>query len=219
MQLPTPQEAAQAYSRFLSAKSASPDDINLRLSTIAQLIPLIESISRDGAVYREKVDLMLEHTDKAQWPAVLQVIREYYYFWIGDIKAIASADVFEPQLTRWQSYSGSLQALWPMLNQEQFDSDETKALHAYATELRAGGADKQATEIRLKLAKILLLRLRGAESRNPKLYRRAADATLPIFELKELRYLFLQTIREFYQYWVQPSGYNQTAINAKAANE
>jgi hypothetical protein len=67
--------------------------------------------------------------------------------------------------------------------------------------LRFENADQTLIDTRLKLAKILLVRLRDAPDKNNKVYRTTVDATLPLFEVKKNRRLFLVVVREFFHFW------------------
>ncbi len=72
----------------------------------------------------------------------------------------------------------------------------------YMQTLQDKGADNTLIDTRVKLAKILLMRLRDAPTGNQKAYRIAVDLTLPLFKADEIKQLFLLVIREFYYFWV-----------------
>ncbi len=95
-----------------------------------------------------------------------------------------------------------LKTVWANLKNEKFSHADTLALEAYAAALTQKGADKALIETRTKLVKLLLLRLKGVTNKNAKIYRKAAYATAPVFEIKEARYLFLVVVREFYYFWI-----------------
>jgi hypothetical protein len=46
------------------------------------------------------------------------------------------------------------------------------------------------------------VRLKNAPIKNHKSYRTAVDLTLPLFNIKNNRRLFLVVVREFYNFWV-----------------
>jgi len=67
--------------------------------------------------------------------------------------------------------------------------------------LRNENAEQTLIDTRLKLSKILLMRLKDAPNRDNKSYRTVVDATLPLFEVKKNRRLFLVVVREFFHFW------------------
>jgi hypothetical protein len=75
-------------------------------------------------------------------------------------------------------------------------------LKAYFTALRQEGADKAMVDTRVKLAKLLLYRLRSAPELNNQHYRLAVDSTLYLFKARETREMFLLAVREFYHFWI-----------------
>jgi hypothetical protein len=135
----------------------------------------------------------------------LSVIREYFMFWMGNAKLIASAErleAIEVEPLQWRTLEFDLKTVWSRLDREKFDGEEALILEAYRRSLQKNALGKSIVETRLKLAK-LLLKLRGASSRTSRIYRKAVDATVPIFELKDTRNLFLLVVREFYYFWIR----------------
>lgn len=198
-------QAQKAYFSFLKSKGASAKELEQRNNILEQLDPFLNAIPNHGSAYRQAVDILLNQSDKTDWPVILTVIREYFHFWLGDIKTIAAMNqeqAFDVHLTQWQSFSGNLQQLWSDLDQISFSTTEGWACKSYGMVLGQKGYDKSAIETRVKLAKLLLLKLRMVEQANAKDYRHAIDAMLSAFEIPALRHLFLQVVREFYYFWI-----------------
>ena len=91
--------------------------------------------------------------------------------------------------------------MWNTVDQEKFGTAEAWALKAYTKALRNENAEQTLIDTRLKLVKILLVRIKDAPVKDNKAYRIAVDATLPLFELKKNRRLFLAVVREFFHFW------------------
>ncbi len=198
-------QAQKAYFSFLKRKGASAEELQQRTNILEQLDPFLNAIPSNGSTYRQAVDSLLSQSDKADRPVILTVIREYFHFWMGDIKTIAALNqeqAFDVHLTQWQSFSGNLQQLWASLGQTTFSTTEIWACKAYDAVLGQKGYDKSVIETRVKLAKLLLLKLRTSEQLNAREYRNATDAMLSAFESPDLRHLFLQVVREFYYFWM-----------------
>ncbi len=91
--------------------------------------------------------------------------------------------------------------LWKTIDQEKFSTAESWALKSYSKALKDEGASQETIEVRMKLAKVLVTRLRDAPITQRNAYRITVDATTPLFELKNTRKLFLVVVREFYNFW------------------
>lgn len=199
------QEAIFAYIKFIQKKGASASSADQRQTILQRLSPYIANVSNDGTGYREGVDAYLGHVNKSDWPFVLLVIREFFPFWTGNIKLIAalSADeAYEKEPVQWQALSGNLATLWASLDMATYKPEDMKAIEAYVEVLKQNGAQPSLIDTRIKIIKLLLLRLKDASQRSAKLYRKATDATVSIFEQKETRYLFLAVVREYYYFWI-----------------
>ncbi|CAG0996766.1 hypothetical protein MTYP_02605 [Methylophilaceae bacterium] len=199
------QEALAAYLKLLKNKGVSEVSLKRREEILLQLFGLIETLECDGSTYRESVETLLEGIDKSEWPFSVAVAREYFHFWVQDFKFIAalSSDVgFDIDPIDWMPPEHDLQSLWERLDNEKFEVCETWPLKAYTLALRQEGAEQKLVDIRVKLVKLLLMRLRDAPDKTSKHYRIAVDATVPLFARKETRRLFFGIVREFYYFWI-----------------
>ncbi len=95
----------------------------------------------------------------------------------------------------------SLSEMWTNIDQEKFSTAESWAIKAYEKALDREHAPLEVIDVRLKFAKILVVRLRDAPVTQKNAFRIAVDATVPLFELKKTRQLFLVVVREFYNFW------------------
>lgn len=199
------QEALDAYLKLLQNKGVSKDSLEQRKEFLQKLVPSIVDLPNDGSLYRDAVEDFLEGIDKARWAFCLTVAREYFPFWIKDIKAIATLNAdaaFDVDSVQWQPLDYNLKVLWEMLDKEQFSVSETWPIKSYTLALRQGGAEQSLVNTRVKLVKLLLMRLRDAPEKNQKAYRIAVDSSASLFAVKETRYLFFAVVREFYYFWI-----------------
>lgn len=197
-------EAINAYLKLLQAKGAN-DSILERRAIFLELLAaqLVEKVL-DGTEYREAIEVVMETVSPDSWHENLTTAREFYPFWIKDFKAIASLSInsgFDLQPSEWKPLPTSLKIIWDSLETEKFDTSENWPLKAYTQALRHEGAEQSLVDTRVKLAKVILIRLRDAPVRNHKSYRTAVDLTLPLFNIKQNRRLFLVVVREFYHFW------------------
>ncbi len=197
--------ALDAYLKLMQAKGADAQNLEHRRALLEILLPALNGQPAEGWLYRDAVDDALARVNRDSWPLFLLLTREFFHFWIDDVKAIAMLSAgggfeVEPQLHA--QTEESLKQVWKRLDSEKFSVAESWPLKAYTAALREEGADKAVVETRQKLVKLLLVQLRDVSEKNGKCYRGAVEAVLPLFVMKETRYLFLAVVREFFYFWM-----------------
>jgi hypothetical protein len=198
-------EAVKAYLKILQTKGAGASTLHKHALFLEKLIIILAGKELDGTVYREVVEPLMETMPNDDWHECLTVAREFYPFWKADIKAIAALNInpgFDVTPLQWKPLPTTLKSLMEGIVTERFDTSENWPLKAYAQALRQEGSEQSLVDTRVKLAKIILVRLRSAPVKNHKSYRTAVDLTLPLFHIKNNRRLFLVVVREFYHFWV-----------------
>ncbi len=204
MSLNREQEALNAYLRLLEGKGVGKESIICRETFLKKLIPLLVNLDKNGSEYRESLELCMDSSESANWPYDLAVAREYFAFWMGDIKAIAAynaAPGYTDEPVSWQPADTSLKALWDIIDQAKFDLAESWALKAYNKALRDENAPQTLIDTRVKLAKVLLIQLKNSPIKDNQAYRVSVDATVPLFDVRQNRRLFLVVVREFFHFW------------------
>jgi hypothetical protein len=198
------QQALEVYIKLLTTKGFGPATFVPRIGFLNKLMPLLAGKEAVGGVYRVIIENLMDTVPAADWPESLLISREYYPFWINDLKAVSnlSKNATEDALPiLWQPIEVALSDLWHTVDAEKFGTTDAWALKGYTKALRFENADQTLIDTRLKLAKILLVRMRDAPDKNNKIYRTVVDATLPLFEVKKNRRLFLVVVREFFHFW------------------
>jgi hypothetical protein len=198
-------EAVRAYLKLLQTKGAVSSALLTRSLFLEKLTVNLVGRELDGNEYRQAVELVMETLPADDWHDCLTTSREFYPFWRQDIKAIAALNInpgFDVTPFQWKPLPASLKSLMDSLITEKFDASENWPLKAYAQALRQEGSEQSLVDTRVKLAKIILVRLKNAPVKNHKSYRTAVDLTLPLFNIKNNRRLFLVVVREFYHFWV-----------------
>jgi hypothetical protein len=197
-------EAINAYLRLLQVKGAGSSLLHKRSSFLDKLSVSLAGLALDGNEYRLAVESIMDAAPSDDWHQCLTAAREFYPFWVKDIKTIATLSLnsgFEINPIEWKPNLVSLKSLTDSLVTEKFDTSENWPLKAYTQALRQEGADLALVDTRVKLAKIILIRLRSAPEKSGTAYRTAVDLTLPLFTIKQNRRLFLVVVREFYHFW------------------
>lgn len=199
------QEAIEVYSKWLEKKGLSADSLARRLHYIDALTPYLKHRECSGSVFRDAVDMVLCQNPADDWPYVLAVVREYFNFWLKDFKAIASLNSennIDIEALMSKPLEGDLNTLWAKIDEEKFTMVELWPIKAYTMALRQEGGEKSLVDTRVKLAKLLLLRLRDYTEMNHVHYRLAVDSLLPLFKARQTRVLYLAIVREFYYFWI-----------------
>lgn len=203
---PREKEAADAYLKFLQGKGASSGILYLRSrfldSFILKLAGKVQT-RKDFSYALEETLATLPHNDKSN---ALNTAREFFPFWMGDIKAIAMFEEyygFSVSDLKWQTKYTSLKSLYDASETVKLTEEESQSLNAYRQVIIKLGADKLVIETRSKFVKIILVCLRDAPNSNHATYRVSVDLTLPLFKRAEIRKLYLDVVREFYYFWIR----------------
>ena len=215
------QQALEVYIKLLTTKGFGPDTFVPRISFLNKLMPLLADKESSGSEYRSVIETLMDSVKVEDWAESLVISREYFPFWMGDLKAVSqlSKNATEDALPiEWQPESVLLSDLWHTVDTEKFGTTDSWALKAYTKALRFENADQTLIDTRLKLAKILLVRMRDAPDKNNKIYRTTVDATLPLFEVKKNRRLFLVVVREFFHFWAGNPDADKYILNSNTVS-
>lgn len=199
------EKAISAYFRLLEKKGAESGMLYKRSLFLDRLTPLLADRNLDRTDYSEAIKIAIKQIPADNWHVSLNTAREFYPFWIQDIKAIAAFSLqggFDISPLHWSPKEATLKSLTDRLATEKFDSADARHLMAYTKALQEKGADNQLIDTRVNLIKILLMQLKGSPINDARVYRIAVDSTLPLFKTDETKHLFLFVIREFYDYWI-----------------
>jgi hypothetical protein len=197
-------EAVSAYLKLLQSKGATSGILYKHSLFLDLLTNALAGKQLSSAVYSLTLDTVMKTIPAENWHVNLNTAREFYPFWMKDIKAIAAFNLnygFDVDSIQWKPISTSLKALTDSLELEKFETTEIWPLKAYTQAMRYEGAEQSLVDTRIKLAKIILIRLRDAPIKNHKSYRTAVDMTLPLFKINEAKQLFILVVREFYNFW------------------
>lgn len=197
-------KAIKAYLKLIEDKGASSALLYKRALFLDKLSLELDKKNINGSVYRAAVEMLMESVAAEDWHENLTAAREFYPFWSGDIKAVAAIHIssgFDVHPLIWTPEQTTLKALTDGIDAEKFETSENWPLKAYAQALRNEGAEQSIVDTRVKVAKVILKRLRGSPEKNHKTYRKVVDLTLPLFHIKQSRRLFLVVVREFYHFW------------------
>jgi len=196
-------EAADAYLTFLQGKGAPSRMLYLRSKFLDMFIQKLMGKMQTRKEFSYALEDILQSVSKDEKNLALSTAREFFPFWMSDIKAIAMFEEyygFSINEKSWEPKHKSLAALTKDLETIELTEEEKQSLTAYQKVIVRLGADKTVVETRSKLATIILIRLREAPVTNHAVYRIAVDLTLPLFKTQEIKTLYLDVVREFYYF-------------------
>lgn len=197
--------SVDAYIAYLTRKQIDPKLIAQRKQFVSEVARHLQKKPHTREAYADTLHKLMHRPSHTAWLNDVTVAREFYPFWMQDIKAIASLSDqygYDYSAIAWQPLPTSLAALSHTLSQAQFSDQESSLLERYMQWLKQKAIAPDQKAVRIKLAKILLLRLRDAPLVNNLVYRMAVDVTLPVFKQKQSRQLFLEVVREFFEFWI-----------------
>ena len=205
------QQAVDAYLKFLKAKNVNSEAIAMRAKFLEKLVILLQGEStREG--YGKALETALRIEGNIDRNQQLNIAREFFPFWIDDVKMVA-------RMSETYGYDLSISKLRPLpslsldeLNGYKLDANETDLLERYAQDMKQKHVPNDEVQAKLRLAKLVLLRLRDIPIKNNVSYRMAVEGTLPLFNVDDVRQRFLLAIREFFYIWIAKMDPNYTPI-------
>ena len=198
-------EAMTAYLSLLKSKGASSRDINLRKHFLRHLVSVLKDKPKNGDAYRYAVDKVLANfPDSADVNTLPLVARDFYYFWIGDIKQIALMNAKgglapNPVLV---SINGTLTDMMAEMDAAGWEVTDIAPLTRYMETLENAGQPDSVRDIRERLLRLLLYVIRDHEPTSA-VYRAGVDAMQTLFKKEDIRHAFIQVAREFFYYWIE----------------
>lgn len=219
MNIDREQAALKAYIRLLASQGMSPRVLVQREFIILRLSSFLKGLPVKGSQYRQAVDQFVASIEPAEIPAVLPVVREFFSFWIMDIKAIAAmnqAQVFKGAPPLAAATQDELFQIWYELDDTALSSQELKMMTAFKQLCTERDYDATIMKERTRMAQYLLVSLRGVKHKQSHSYRQVVDRNLPLFSALGSKHTYLSVAREFYDAW---RGSETESITAKKTVE
>lgn len=197
-------DAVHDYLALLREKGANTASINKRKHFLRHLTDWLKNKPHTGDFYRAGVDAVLERFDEEETRYFFLVVaREFYYFWIGDMRSVAMtmvSGVFENEPIRIE-INETLLDLFARIDTVAWSEAEESCIAGYVSCLEHLDYPMASVDIRERILRVVLLKLRGLPV-NGATFRAVVDAMMPLFKKAEGRYMFLAVTREFYYFWM-----------------
>lgn len=204
MKLTREQIAINAYLKLLQSKGMPAGELYKRSAFLDLFAPNLNEKPLVAAEFSKALDLIIESISNEDRAETVSIAREFYPFWMQDIKTIAAFNAsyhFDFASIQWKPIPSSLDELTHMIEKSKLNKSEEKSLDSYMQTMLENGAEETVINTRSKLAKFILIKLRDAPVKNNKTYRMAIDIILPVFTINEIKQLFLTVVSEFYLHW------------------
>ena len=196
------QDALDAYLRLLESKGADSEVLALRRRVLTRLNLIVRGQPRTTTIFRSAVDALLSLCAPEDRPGAMTAAREYYYFWIGDVKKVTELNARSGFTTRHVRLPvlASFDDLQQRMSDAGFDSFPP-SLELYLGQLYELGSEEDVLGERGELLKPLLFLLHD-QPHHPDSYRMAVDAMLLHLSDSFASETFLTIAREFFYYWL-----------------
>lgn len=204
MEMTREEEAQKAYVKLLTGQGVSQRVLVQREFVIIRLSAFLKDIVCDGNHYRQAVDRFIASIDPAEIPSILPVVREFFSFWVRDIKAIAAmsqAKVFNGSTPTVMATQDELFKHWYDLDKMSMTDHEKQIMDTFHQSSMVRGFEPAVFKERMRMAKYLLLSLRNVPHKQSHSYRQTVDRNLPLFTALGSQHTFLSVSREFYYFW------------------
>ncbi|MGJ8620812.1 MAG: hypothetical protein ACSHWN_10800, partial [Methylophilaceae bacterium] len=127
-------EAADAYLKFLQAKGASSRALYLRSKFLDTFMAKLAEKAQTRKEFAMSLELTLSVLSNDERNNALNTAREYFPFWMNDIKAIAMFEEyygFNVSEIQWQPEHATLKKLTDELETTKLNDAESQSLNAY----------------------------------------------------------------------------------------
>lgn len=212
------QQALDAYLRLILRQGASEQVLQERRQLLNRLLPLLLGVSRDAQSFRRVVERFVNDCEVADRVTALTCAREYYYFWLGDVKKlveITSRSGFTTRNVRLEM-ADSLASLLERMQQQGFNTFPP-SLEIYLGKLFEDGMPEADIQEREYLLKAMLFLLSGQPYR-PDSFRMVVDAMLLHLSDAQNQKAFVQLAREYFYYWLSfPPAHERIHLAEEAA--
>jgi hypothetical protein len=209
--------ALTAYVSLLKGKGAATSLVTRRKHILRHMLTALESqsdqfIHDDDAGYRRAVDNTISRFPDEQQFEIISAAREFYPFWMGDLKTIARLNAADALALDHAPVDvrGTLVEMFERMDNDPWSRQKQDSLVEYIKQLNALGQGDAVIDIRERLLQLLLFVIRHAEP-TPTSYRAGVDAMLTLFAKEDARRLFVDVAREFFYFW---TGYHQDQAGA-----
>lgn len=168
---------------------------------LRELAQYIYNIPVNGAAYRKAVHPYLAQLASHEQEFCVNLVRAFYPYWLTtgqEAEAPESMTDYARNLLGQVNSKQSFIKLWMHVDELMLSDVETQLLTHYAKTMAANGLEYEAVVTRKKIAKILIVELRGCTAEDRFGYRLTVDNIQNMIEKEDLRDFFTLVAREFY---------------------
>lgn len=197
-------EAIAAYLKVIKSQGANELELQERGAFLNQLHVHLKTLPKTKQSYRAALKRFLDESDRYEWTFYLTISREYFLFWIDDVKTIAAVSQgngFSLNIPKRVDQLIDIDRLREQILTTKFSTVEKWPLNNYAEAMRQDRELKETVEIKLMLAKMIVFKLRELDSSQMNAYRMTVNLIMPSFGSQEIRNLFGDVSVEFFPFY------------------
>jgi len=212
------QQALDAYLRLILRQGAVEQVLDERRQLLDRLLPMLDGVSRDAQSFRRVVERFVGDCEVVDRVTALTCAREFYYFWLGDVKKLVEITARSGFTTRnvRLEMADSLASLLERMRRQGFDAFPP-SLEIYLGKLFEDGMPEADIQEREYLLKGMLFLLSGQPYR-PDSFRMVVDAMLLHLNDAQNQKAFVQLAREYFYYWLSfPPAHERIHLAEEAA--
>ena len=172
---------------------------------LLKLVYFLDDCVPTRELYRAQVNAFISDQNPVERLECLEMLREFYPFWyqtyheIDDDQSIQSLKL---PLSNHKEDQNPLIESWNQLQVQQLDEEEQGLLDNYLAGLEQIKHLSEAIEVRVKIAKFLMLQLRGFNGKTGANFREAVDIVYSVVQSEDLKIYMFEVCREFYPFWM-----------------
>ncbi|MBV1775750.1 hypothetical protein KSF73_08475 [Burkholderiaceae bacterium DAT-1] len=199
--------ALNAYLSLLKSKGAATGLLNQRKHFLRYLISALDAqqnqyIDEVDAGFRQAVDMTLNRFPEREHIDILTCSREFYPFWMGDLKTISrmhAANALSTQVAELD-FDRDMISMFTRMDADPWSRQVPLSLERYITQLKQNNAAEAVIDLNERILMLLMYGIRRADP-SPNIYRAGVDAILLMFPRDEGRKTFITVAREFFYFW------------------
>ncbi|WP_293762463.1 hypothetical protein [uncultured Aquitalea sp.] len=211
-------QAMDAYLRLIQRQGAEDTVVSERRALLEGLLPMLDGVERNSQTFRRVVEQFVAGCEVPDRVTALTCAREFYYFWLDDVKKLVEITARSGFTTRnvRLEMAESLDALILRMETQGFKAFPP-SLSIYIGKLFEDGMAEYDIRERETLLKAMLFLLSGQPYR-PDSFRMVVDAMLLHLSESANKSAFLQLAREYFYYWLSfPPAHERINLAEEAA--
>jgi hypothetical protein len=193
--------ALGAYFKDFKLRAKSKEVLENNKAFLIKLVHYMVGVNVTGLAYRQAVNELIANVEESQKHFCVDIARSFYPYWVNASNALSLKRKTEEIATK--SQKETLMDLWHEIEAESLSISENRMIRQYADAMRALRLGVKEMEVRIKIAKVILVELRQFAQTSDG-YRDNIDTIQQLITSTRLKDYILEVSREFYPFCLNP---------------